>query len=52
MGNCELDGQDGDLWEALNTIVELSFGNFLSCGPGKVAYFGGEHYNERYVLER
>jgi hypothetical protein len=52
MGPCELDGQDVELWEALNEIFELSFGNFLSCIPGKLAYFGGENYNERYILER
>lgn len=52
MGNCDLDGQDVDLWEAVYTIYELSFGNFLSCIPGKLAYFGGENYSERYILER
>ncbi len=48
----ELDGREMDLREALEAIVEVSFGNLISCIPGRLGYFGGEEPNERYILER
>ncbi len=52
MGDSELDGREVSLREALEGIFDVSFGNFLSCIPGKLGYFGGEEPNERYILER
>lgn len=52
LGGGTWDGQEVDLREALEEFVGVSFGTFLSCIPGKLAYFGGEEPNERYILER
>ena len=52
MGEGGLDGRDVGLREALEEIVPSSFGNFISCVPGRLGYFGGEESNERYILER
>ena len=52
MGESRLDGREVDLREALEEIFGVSFGNFLSCIPGKLGYFGGEGQGERYILER
>ncbi len=52
MGYSEFDGRAVDLRGALEEIVGRSFGNFLSCIPGKFGYFEGEEPNERYILER
>ncbi len=52
MGDSELDGRVVDLREALEEIVGRSFGNFISCIPGRLGYFEGEEPNERYILER
>ena len=38
--------------EALEKIVGLRMGAFISCIPGVLAYFEGEETNERYILER
>lgn len=48
----DLDGQETGLRHALDTIVGWHDGTFLSCVPGKLAYFEGEGLNERYVLQR
>jgi hypothetical protein len=52
LGDSQLDGREVALREALEAIVNVSFGNFLSCIPGRLGYFGGEEPNERYILER
>lgn len=52
MGYSELDGREAELREALETIVDISFGDFLSCIPRKLGFFAGEYSNERYILER
>lgn len=52
MGHSDLDGQVVPLREALEDIVPVSFGQFVSCIPGKLGYFGGEESNEHYILER
>ena len=52
MGMSGLAGRDVDLREALEEIVDISWGNFLSCIPGRLGYFGGEEQGERYILER
>jgi hypothetical protein len=48
----ELDGRDMPLREALQVIVGCGFGTFLSCIPGRLAYFESESIKERYILER
>lgn len=48
----DLDGQTVPLAEALSDVVGWCSGTFLSCIPGRLAYFEGEETNERYVLER
>jgi hypothetical protein len=52
LGSGELDGREIDLREALEAIVSQSFGDFLSCIPGRLGYFEGEEADERYILER
>ncbi len=46
----ELDGKELFLAEALNFIVGREIGTFLSCIPGKLAYFEDEDNN--WLLER
>jgi hypothetical protein len=48
----DLDGQEVDLRAALEDVVGYNDGTFISCIPGRLAYFEGEGPNERYVLER
>jgi hypothetical protein len=48
----DLDGQEVDLREALEDVVGHNDGTFISCIPGRLAYFEGEGLNERYVLQR
>ncbi len=52
MGNSEFDGHEVDLREALEQVCEVSFGDFISCIPGKLGFFAGEYAEDRYVLER
>jgi hypothetical protein len=46
----ELDGKEVSLKDALASIVGCGMGTFLSCIPGKLAYFEDE--DERWILER
>jgi len=46
------DGEEADLRPALEEIVGVESGTFLSCIPGKLAYFEGEEPGERYILRR
>jgi hypothetical protein len=46
----ELDGQEISLKDALASIVGCGMGTFLSCIPGKLAYFEDE--DQRWILER
>ena len=48
----DLDGQEANLLETLDAIVGWYDGTFISCVPGKLAYFEGEGLNERYILQR
>jgi hypothetical protein len=48
----DLDGQEADLRETLETLVGSFDGTFISCIPGRLAYFEGEYENDRYILER
>jgi hypothetical protein len=46
----DLDRQEMSLVEALKRIVGYQMGTFLSCVPGKLAYFEDEEL--RWILER
>jgi hypothetical protein len=48
--NAELDGKEIDLQTALKETVGRQMGTFISCTPGKLAYFEDE--DGRYILER
>jgi hypothetical protein len=48
----DLDGHEGELHEVLETVVGTFQGTFISCIPGRLAYFEGEWENDRYILER
>jgi hypothetical protein len=48
----DLDGREGELREVLETVVGAFQGTFISCIPGRLAYFEGELENDRYILER
>jgi hypothetical protein len=50
--NREIDNLDLPLNEALCKVIGLGMGAFISCIPGKLAYFEAEDENERYLLER
>jgi len=46
----ELDGKEMSLSEALGEVVGRGMGTFLSCLPGRLAYFEDEE--QRWILER
>jgi hypothetical protein len=50
----DLDGRIVPLGEALTEIVDAGsmFGTFISCTPGRLAYFHGEDLKERFILQR
>lgn len=48
--DCDLDRKQLPLLAALEEIVGCGMGTFISCVPGKLAYFEGE--DQRCVLER
>ena len=48
----ELDGRELDLSEALRDIIGRGMGAFVSCLPGRLAYFESEEKNERYICHR
>jgi len=50
--NGELDGRELELHDALDEVVGRGMGTFLSCLPGRLAYFEGEGLRERYLLSR
>lgn len=50
--NVELHGQEMDLEEALQSVIGMQCGTFLSCIQGKLAYYEGEEPHERYICER
>ena len=47
-----LDGCCMPLMEALDAVVGRGMGAFLSCIPGRLAFYEGEGPAERYVLDR
>ena len=46
----DLDGKEMPLLEALKRVIGYQMGTFLSCIPGKLAYFEDE--DDRWILER
>jgi hypothetical protein len=46
----ELDGQEMELQTALKKTIGYQVGTFISCVPGKLAYF--ENEGGRYILPR
>ncbi len=48
----ELDGREMGLSDALTNVVGRGQGTFISCVPGKLAYFEGEEPHERYICHR
>ncbi len=50
--NPDLDGREMMLLEALKNVVGLQMGTFLSCVPGKLAYYEGEEMGDRWILMR
>ncbi len=52
MGMSDLDGREVALREGIEDVVGTSWGNLLSCIPGKLGLFVGEESGERYLLER
>jgi hypothetical protein len=48
--NADLDGKELDLETAFKETVGRQMGTFISCVPGKLAYFEDE--DGRYILER
>ena len=47
-----LDDREMGLSEALAEVIGRGMGTFISCLPGKLAYFEGEERNERYICHR
>ena len=47
-----IDGLELELATALKKVVGQGFGTFLSCVPGRLAYYEGEEPGERYILKR
>jgi hypothetical protein len=47
-----LDGKEMPLSEALSDVVGRQMGTFISCIPGRLAYFEGEDMGSRWILER
>jgi hypothetical protein len=48
----ELDGRWMALGDALTAVVGSSYGTFVTCIPGRLAYFEGEEPGERWLLQR
>ncbi len=50
--NLDVDGREMPLLEALKQTIGRQMGTFLTCIPGKLAYFEGEEMGDRWILER
>jgi hypothetical protein len=48
----ELDGLELELRDALAWVLDSGMATFVSCIPGRLAYFEGKRPDDRYVLER
>lgn len=47
----EVDGKVLPLLDALEKVVGVGMGTFLSCIPGRLAFFEGEQMKTRCILE-
>jgi hypothetical protein len=50
--NTQIDNLELPLKKALEETIGMRMGTFLSCIPGKLAYYEGEEPGERYICER
>ncbi len=50
--DAELDGKEMPLSQALKQVIGRQMGTFLSCIPGRLAFFEGEEVGARWILER
>jgi hypothetical protein len=50
--NIRIDNRELPLKKALEETIGMGMGTFLSCIPGKLAYYEGEEPGERYICER
>ena len=50
--DADLDGCELPLEEAVEKVRGKGMGTFISCIPGRLAYFEAEDVGERYLLER
>jgi hypothetical protein len=50
----DIDGRTMKLDEALRLVVDGGsvYATFISCVPGRLAYFHDEEVQSRYILER
>jgi hypothetical protein len=45
-------GTEANLSQALEDLAEGDFGTFISCIPGRLAFFEGEDLGQRFILQR
>jgi hypothetical protein len=50
--NIQIDNLELPLKKALEETIGMGMGTFLSCIPGKLAYYEGEDLGERYICEK
>ncbi len=50
--DAELDGLELDLRDGIEWVFGSGMATFVSCIPGRLAYFEGHSPTDRYVLER
>lgn len=48
----DLDGEQMGLLDAIQRTFASFEGTFISCLPGRLAYYEGEDIKERYILQR
>ncbi len=48
----DIDGKYKSLLESLREVVGRQMGTFLTCIPGRLAYFEGEEMRDHCILER
>jgi hypothetical protein len=49
--NPEISGRMMPLRDAVTAVFSQNWGTFISCIPGRLAYFENE-YGERHILQR
>ena len=52
IGDGDLEGQEPLLLDALDHVVDGFTGTILSCVAGRLAYFQGEDFVDRFILQR